>query len=197
MVCALRYSARPFSFFFLPFFFSLTWERRRLNLHPGWRNKRQGHPSERKRCVGLSSSVVSLSPGSQLNTRLCSTIQAAPLRLGGSGLQTMSGTREQSFSTSATSNAARRSEKQTSHSRDAGKFAHECGHFPGQIESSSVNFNVLRCFSCQLPDVQMDRRNAFSLFTLICIRFEQFHVVSAGRRSLSAHSLPPECPEIS
>lgn len=76
-----------------------------MNLHPGWRNKRQGHPSERKRCVGLSSSVVSLSPGSQLNTRLCSTIQAARLRLGGSGLQTMSNIREQSFSTGVTSNA--------------------------------------------------------------------------------------------
>lgn len=47
----------------------------------------------------------SLSPGSQLNTRLCSTIQAARLRLGGSGLQTMSNIREQSFSASVTSNA--------------------------------------------------------------------------------------------
>lgn len=94
-----------FSLSLFPFFFSITWERRRLNLHPGWRNKRQGHPSERKRCVGLSSSVVSLSPGSQLNTRLCSTIQAARLRLGGSGLQTMSNIREQSFSASVTSNA--------------------------------------------------------------------------------------------
>lgn len=147
-----------------------------MNLHPGWRNKRQGHPSERKRCVGLSSSVVSLSPGSQLNTRLCSTIQAARLRLGGSGLQTMSSIREQSFSTSATSNAARRSEKQTSHSRDAGKFAHECGHFAGQIESSSVNFNVPRGYdsmshTASAVNFQMHRWNTFSLFTLIWTRF--------------------------
>lgn len=69
----------------------------------------------------------------------------------------MSSVGEQSFSTSATSSAARRSEKQTSHSRDAGKFAHECGHFPGQIESSTVNFHVPRCRSCRRPDVQMER----------------------------------------
>lgn len=134
-----------------------------MNLHPGWRNKRQGHPSERKRCVGLSSSVVSLSPGSQLNTRLCSTIQAARRRLGGSGLQTMSSIREQSFSTSATSNAARRTEKQTSHSRGTGTFAHECGHFPGQIERSSVNSDGPRGCGCRLPDAQAEGRSAFSL----------------------------------
>lgn len=138
--------------------------------YPGWRNKRQGHPSERKRCVGLSSSVVSLSPGSQLNTRLCTTIQAAHcLRLGGSGLQTMNSIREQSFSTSATSSAARRSERQTSRSRGVGKFAHECGHFPGQIEkllrqfrrATTVRQSVPRC---QFPDAQAERRNTFPRF---------------------------------
>ncbi len=58
--------------------------------------------SERKWCVGLSSSVVSLSPGSLLNTHLSRTIQAAQLRVGGSGLQTMSNIWKQSFCTITT-----------------------------------------------------------------------------------------------
>lgn len=45
----------------------------------------------------------SLSPGSQLNTRPSYTIQAAWLRVGGSGLQTMSNILEQSFCTIVTS----------------------------------------------------------------------------------------------
>lgn len=85
--------------------FSVTWEKILIEWvpQPVKQKTRRTTPSERKWCVGLSSSVVSLSPGSQLNTHLSRTIQAARLRVGGSGLQTMSNIWEQSFCTITTS----------------------------------------------------------------------------------------------
>lgn len=85
------------------FFFSITWEKTSIESAPQLAKQKTRTLSERKWCVGLSSSVVSLSPGSQLNTRLSYTIQAAWLRVGGSGLQTMSNIREQSFCAIVTS----------------------------------------------------------------------------------------------
>lgn len=119
------------------------------------------------------------------HTSVLSAIQAAaPLRLGGSGLQTMSSIREQSFSASATSNAARWSEKQTSHSRRRRQNLHmNVAIFPGQIESSSVNFSVPRCFSCQLPDVQTERkRHIFTFHFDLCQDLNNFMRPAPGRR---------------
>lgn len=120
----------------------------------------------------------SLSPGSQLNTRLCSTIQAARLRLGGSGLQTMSNIREQSFSASVTSNAGA-GVKSKLHIRETLAHLHmnvaifqdklKAPQSIGRRERRGPDTMSLRYFNCQLPDVQTEPRNTFSLAELVSL----------------------------
>lgn len=112
-------------------FFSITWKETLIEWVPQPAKQKARTQSERNWCVGLSSSVVSVSPGRQLNTRLSHIMQAARLRVGGSGLPTMSNIWSSHLHNHHQYTGAKVRGKP--YSEGVWKFAHEYGHFPEQI----------------------------------------------------------------